>query len=160
MAPFALSSFFANGQSLAFITNAPFMITWTNAIEGAYALTAVATDGAGAASTSAPVNIMVVTNLPPTVSITSPRTNNVFNLLSNIVITANAADPDGTLRRVEFYHNSIHLGDVTASPYTYTWSNLVAGIQILTAVAVDGVGATRTSAPVRVSVLTNIPPTV
>ncbi|HWN96790.1 MAG TPA: Ig-like domain-containing protein, partial [Methylomirabilota bacterium] len=43
----------------------PFSVLWTNASEGAYSLTAVATDNTGGTGTSAPVNITVVDANPP-----------------------------------------------------------------------------------------------
>ncbi|HVQ41745.1 MAG TPA: TIGR03790 family protein [Vicinamibacterales bacterium] len=51
-------AFFANGQLLGSTSNAPFAYTWT-AAAGTYALTAVATDNAGLATTSTAVPIAV-----------------------------------------------------------------------------------------------------
>jgi len=50
----------------------PFFLLWSNVPAGEYILTAVATDSAGIMATSAPVNINVVTSLPPTVRIYAP----------------------------------------------------------------------------------------
>src|SRR5262245_56406234 len=44
------------------------------------------------------------TNASPTVSITSPANNATFNVPANITISANAADSDGTIARVEFFN--------------------------------------------------------
>ena len=56
-------AFFANGAPIGTDTTSPFSITWTGVAAGSYTLTAVATDNAGAATTSAPASIAV--NLPP-----------------------------------------------------------------------------------------------
>jgi hypothetical protein len=76
--------YFANGTNIGTRTNTggvvltnsttpnPFFLAWSNVQAGNYTLTAVASDALGAMATSAPVNIMVVTNLPPTVSIYAP----------------------------------------------------------------------------------------
>ncbi|EEF60252.1 Ig-like domain-containing protein [Pedosphaera parvula] len=76
--------YFANNASIGIVTNAsglmltntssiaPFFLAWSNVLAGNYTLTAVATDSAGITATSAPVTIMVVTNLPATVSIYAP----------------------------------------------------------------------------------------
>ena len=76
--------YFANGGSIGTVTNTggvlltnstqgnPFFLDWSNVPAGNYALTAVATDSAGNTATSAPVNIFVLTNLPPVINIYAP----------------------------------------------------------------------------------------
>jgi hypothetical protein len=76
--------YFANGTSIGIITNTggvwltnstqgnPFFLDWSNVPAGDYALTAVATDSAANNFTSAPVNIFVLTTLPPVVNIYAP----------------------------------------------------------------------------------------
>jgi hypothetical protein len=61
-------------------------------------------------------------------------------------MSANAADSDGTIARVDFYAGSLLVGSDTTSPYTVTWTNAAAGSYSLTAVARDNSGATTTSA--------------
>jgi hypothetical protein len=50
----------------------PFFLSWSNVPAGSYALTALATDSAGNTASSAPVNIYVLTNLPPVINIYAP----------------------------------------------------------------------------------------
>src|SRR5262249_49852460 len=57
-------------------------------------------------------------NEPPTVRITSPENNAVFLLGSDIAITAEAADIDGTIVRVDFFANGSLVGTATKAPYT------------------------------------------
>ncbi len=81
--PVTAVQYFENGVSIGVVSNTgivltnptagnPFFLAWSNVPAGDYALTAVATDASNTVVTSAPVNIMVVTNLPPTVSIYAP----------------------------------------------------------------------------------------
>ena len=94
---------------------------------------------------------LVATNVAPTVSITAPAANAVFNAGATVAITANAADTDGTVTQVEFFANGSPVGTATASPYTVNWTP-AAGAYSLTAVATDNNGATTTSAAVAVTV--------
>lgn len=56
--------FFAGVNLIGSSTGTPFLIQWTNTVIGAYTLTAVATDNAGARGTSAPVHITIRTCNP------------------------------------------------------------------------------------------------
>jgi len=91
-------------------------------------------------------------NTAPTVSISAPAANAVFNAPATISVTANAQDTDGTVTQVVFYANGIPIGTVTASPFTIQWANVQAGAYSLTAVATDNGGLTTTSAAVPVAV--------
>lgn len=94
----------------------------------------------------------VVANKAPTVSITAPANNYSTTEPASITITANAADSDGTITKVEFYNGTTLLGSDNASPYSYTWSNVAAGSYAITAVATDNSGASTKSSVVTVVV--------
>ena len=91
-------------------------------------------------------------NAAPSVSITSPANGATYTALASVVINATATDSDGTVSKVEFFQGSTLLGTDTTSPYSFTWSNVGSGSYSLTARATDNVGATRTSAPVSITV--------
>jgi len=91
-------------------------------------------------------------NQSPVVNITSPAANASFNAPASITITASASDADGTVSKVEFYNGATKLGQATAAPYSYSWTNVAAGTYNLTAIATDNGGAVTTSAVVTVKV--------
>jgi plastocyanin len=84
-------------------------------------------------------------NASPTVSITSPTTGATFSAPASFTINANAADTDGTVSAVEFRVGNIVLPTDTAAPYTAQVSNLAAGNYVITAVALDNLGARATN---------------
>ncbi len=91
-------------------------------------------------------------NAPPTVAVTSPSDGASFTAPVDIPITANAQDPDGSIAQVVFYVDSIRLGSVTTPPYSWVWSNASPGQHVLTANAVDDLGATASSSDIHVTV--------
>ncbi|MGX5819288.1 discoidin domain-containing protein [Chitinophaga lutea] len=91
-------------------------------------------------------------NVAPTVSLTAPAPNATFTAPASITVSANAADSDGTVSKVEFFQGSIKIGEDASSPYSITWTNVAAGNYALTAKATDDDNATTTSAAVNITV--------
>ena len=96
-------------------------------------------------------------NTPPTVSITAPAAGTSFTEPASIAIAATAADADGSVSSVAFFANGAQIGSSTTSPFTFTWTGVVAGTYSLTAVATDNLGLSTTSAAVTVTVTSPIP---
>jgi hypothetical protein len=142
--------FYEGGTLLGQSTTAPYSFSWNNPASGNYNITAKVTDNNGGTTVSGIV--MVTINTLPTVAISSPANNAVFNAGTNIAIGANAADTDGTITKVEFYQGSTLLGQSTIAPYNFVWNNPPVGTYALTAKATDNNGATSLSAVVNVTV--------
>jgi uncharacterized repeat protein (TIGR01451 family) len=148
--------FFANSESLGegVLVGPNKYELRRNKIEGRiYPITAVATDGSGITTTTAPVNVTVTK--PPIVSIVNPSEGASFPSLYNINITAKASDPDGSIKKVDFYANGLLIGsasDVGTDRFMMTWRRLQDGVHSLTAVATDELGVTSKSDPVKISV--------
>ncbi len=140
--------FYRGATLLGTVTSAPWNYTITGIAAGTYALTAKVTDNNGGTATSTVVT--VIANQNPTITITAPANNAVVAVGSNVTITTNAADADGTISKVEFYNGAALLGTVTTAPWSYTITNIVAGTYTLTAKATDNNGGTATSAVVTV----------
>ena len=152
--------FFVDATSLGTDTNTPFSISWSNAAPGSYALTAVVTDALGEAATSAVVRVTVLPNQPPSVTITNPPNASLFPGYTNVLLGANAADPDNAIVRVEFYTNGVKMAEDLTRPYQLTWSNAPSGEYALAAVATDNGGISVTSAVVNITLLPNVGGTV
>ena len=90
----------------------------------------------------APQSSVSTATLRPLVRITSPASG-AFAYASgaSLTITADATDLDGTITNVQFFAGTNKVGEVSASPWTALWSNIVPGSHILTAVAADNAGA-------------------
>lgn len=91
-------------------------------------------------------------NRVPSISITSPSNNTNFEPGSDITITAEADDSDGTVTMVEFFEGNTKLGEDTSAPYSFTWTDAAEGDYILSAKATDNESLSRTSLGVDISV--------
>ena len=142
--------FFVDGVSIGTDATAAYTMNWTSTT-GSHTLTARATDNTGGQTTSAPVTINVVNNVPPTVSITAPSNGALFTFPAVVAINANAADADGTVSLVEFYVNGVLVGSDATAAYSFNWSSVI-GTATLTAKATDNHGAQTTSAPITITI--------
>lgn len=91
-------------------------------------------------------------NKAPISSITAPSSGATFSAGENITISADASDSDGSIAKVEFFHGSTKLGEVTSPPYDYTWSDVPAGRYVITATATDDGGISYTALGVSIAV--------
>ncbi|OLE83606.1 MAG: hypothetical protein AUF76_06020 [Acidobacteria bacterium 13_1_20CM_2_65_9] len=151
--------FFAGDELIGASHTAPYQATWRRVPAGTYALTAVAIDDHGAHTTSAPVQITVRPNTPPTVNITSPANNSTLPMPGTIMITADASDSDGSIKKVKFYVDDVQIRTDAQPPYRAKWRHPAAGTYELRAVATDNGGLSTTSATIHVTVKSGTPAT-
>jgi Bacterial Ig domain/PA14 domain/Secretion system C-terminal sorting domain/HYR domain/Calx-beta domain len=139
----------ADNCSVASITNnAPStfplgttIVTWT------------VTDGSGNTTTANQVVIVTASaNVAPVVSITAPVPPATFPAGSTITVTANASDADGTVSKVELFVNGSLYGEDLTAPYTFSGTNVEAGIYKVVAKATDNIGATALSDTLTITV--------
>jgi hypothetical protein len=118
--------------------------------------------GANANPTNFAVNGVSCTgaNQGPTVNLSQPATGSTYTVGQAIPLAATAADPDGSVARVEFYAGNTLIGSDTSSPYTASWTNAPAGNHVLVARAVDNGDAFTNSTPIDVTVNPNVGPSV
>lgn len=144
---------FYNGNTmLNSDTSAPYAFTWSGVAAGSYVLRARAVDMDNGDAWST-VNVTVTSpNQPPTVTLTSSSGGQPVAVNTDVALTANAADPEGRMSRVEFFVNNTILSSDTSAPYTAMWRTSSAGTYTLTAIAFDADGGQTTSAGVTVTV--------
>jgi subtilisin family serine protease/PKD repeat protein len=136
-------------------TAAPYEIAWDAgaAADGAHTLTAVARDGAGRTTTSAPVGVTVSQDtVPPTVAIGAPTAGSSVNGL--VPVSVLAEDERG-VAVVEVYVDGTPFGTRTLPPWNFSWNTttLPDGGHVLHAVAHDTSGNATTSQAVSLTVV-------
>lgn len=131
----------------------PYTFTWENVPAGVHTLTAKASDNLGSKSVSAPVDVIVLVNAVPTVSIVEPADNSTFQAPADIAIIADALDSDGSIALVEFFEGANKIGeDADGAPYVFDWNAVPAGTYSLHVRATDDHGAQTMSAPIAITV--------
>ena len=132
----------------------PFSLTLPPRTDGTYFFTAVAYDHNGASATS-PVKtvIITVTNIAPTVAITSPANGANVRANATLTLAAAAADADGSVTNVEFYEGGTLLGSDASAPFSRSAPAIAPGAHSYFAVAYDNQGVSATSAVVSVTAI-------
>jgi glucose/arabinose dehydrogenase len=149
-------AFFDGGTFLGGTNSSPYTIL-ANLAAGAHAITAVATDNLGLATTSSVVNVTVNSgNQPPSVTITNPANSDILSSSATLTIRATASDADGSVTNVQFFDGLVSLGNDASSPFSIS-VRLDPGLHALTAVATDNLGASTTSAPVNITLARYLP---
>lgn len=97
-------------------------------------------------------NLMADLEGIPEVSITSPANGTSFDEGSAITIEASALDTNGQVIKVEFFAQTVKIGEDVTEPYSMVWNDVPAGGYYLTAKVTDDEGLTRLSDPVKIYV--------
>ena len=150
-----------DGQNLGpEIIAAPYAMTWNAAgsTPGSHTLTAIARDAAGN-SRQATAIVVTVQNFdagtdftPPNVSMTTPANGSTVS--GNVLLSANATD-NVAVASVQFVIDGANFGQpVIAPPYTLTWdaAAVPAGSHVISAIARDAAGNSRSAVAVTVTV--------
>lgn len=104
------------------------------------------TSPTGCSSCGGPVNE------PPSVSITDPVNNAVYDGPASVIINAVASDKDGSVSKVEFFNGTTLLGSDNTAPFSYSWTNVAFGTYTISAKATDNGGASTSSEAVKIIV--------
>ncbi len=158
---------FDNGVKVGEDTKAPYTFFLKGLGAGAHRLTAGASDSAGQAKTSPPINIEVAAqgsasasaSAQPSdslrVEMTAPNNDDIFIEGDSIALVAELANDMGQVERVEFYRANSKIGEAALpldGKYIAEWKNVSSGIHSLRAKAVDNSGNAKWSGAVLISV--------
>ncbi|CZF86196.1 chitinase C-terminal domain-containing protein [Grimontia marina] len=147
--------FFIDGASVGSNTTSPYSLNWT-AAEGPHTITVKATDDKGAVTETTALSITVQSgdtgpvNEPPTVSLAASATS--VDQGAVVTLTADAADTDGTVAKVDFYAAGQLIGSKTVAPFVLDWTADKVGNVSVYAKATDDKGASTDSVLVTVNV--------
>jgi hypothetical protein len=97
-------------------------------------------------------SVVLASNQPPVVTITSPAPGRVFAAGDTIVLNAAATDADGFIRRVIFYNNRSKLLEDSIAPYGLTSDQAEPGNYSISAKAFDNTGDSTTTDTVTLKV--------
>jgi hypothetical protein len=115
---------------------------------GQVTLTFPFTDGYVTIQRSVLVTVNPVDDPPGPIYLVEPAQGQTFPPGQPLTLQAIVVDSEHDLARVEFYNRDAYLGAISNAPYSFIWTNPVAGAQPVTAVAVDAAGQRTESAPV------------
>ncbi|UHQ22625.1 Ig-like domain-containing protein [Lysobacter sp. 5GHs7-4] len=73
------------------------------------------------------VSAVPTNNTAPSVALTGPGNNYVYQLGSAVAFTANASDPDDGVQRVEFLIDGVKMGEDASAPYELHWTGIEGG---------------------------------
>ena len=128
----------------------------TSLTEGYYLVKLEVSNGDYADEDEMYVIVSQTATIAPIVSISSPSDMEEFIEGTDITITAEASDMDGTIMEVEFFADDESIGIATNEPFTISWSASVGEYEIK-AVATDNDEISATSQIITV-VFTSAPP--
>lgn len=138
--------FLVDGVIVGQSNSAPFSASWT-ATEGQHNFSTLAYDDAGAVSSASSVTLTVqnsqASNEAPTVDLTLSTSS--IELGGSVTLTANAADADGTVTKVDFYIAGVLAGTATSAPYSLDVTPSQSGSLAVYAKATDDAGAATDS---------------
>ncbi len=140
--------FLVDGVVVGEATNAPYSVAWT-AVSGNHQISAIAYDDKGLASDVSLASVTVSDstvpgNEAPTVSIALSA--NSVDVGGVVTFTADAADADGSVDKVDFYVAGALVGTAATAPYTLDYTATKAGSLAVYARVTDNLGATTDSA--------------
>lgn len=136
--------FFQNGLLVGEDSSAPYSLSLSGLQAGPYFFAVKAFDSRGGTGTSTPAAVLV--NAVPTITISGPVNGSVYPMNASLDFDVAATDPDGLVKKVEFFVNNIKVGEDSIAPYAYEYTGNFFGNYTFIARATDDLGGISSSA--------------
>lgn len=149
-------AFLQNGVKIGEDSIAPYSIALSNLAPGPYFFSVQVFDSRGGSGVSIPAAVLV--NAVPVVQIGAPRNGGTYPLFSNLNFEVSATDPDGSVKKVEFYLNNAKVAEDSVAPYEYEYIANTYGNYSFFARASDNLGGIAASGSLNFVI--NAPPIV
>ena len=141
---------YRNGKAISGGTNSSYTLPATSAVDDKATFYVMVSNSASTVVTSATAALTVVSQAPPSVSISKPLNGEVLTPAPlDMAIWMNSWSP-GSISKVAFYAGTTKIGETQGT--NFNWTNVASGTYTLTLQATDNQGQTTTSAPVTVTV--------
>lgn len=88
----------------------------------------------------------------PVVSLLTPTDGSIFEADEPVTFNTSVSDINNDVVKVEFFANSVKLGESVTEPYSFTWTATESGTHSITAKATDAQNLTGTSAEIAITV--------
>ena len=96
-----------------------------------------------------------IANKSPKISIIQPENKAQFSAGSNLVISTNVKDENGSVVKVEFFVDGKSIGFDTKAPFSWAWFNVSQGKYELKCTATDNIGTSTQSAKIEINIYSN-----
>lgn len=149
-------AFLQNGVKIGEDSIAPYSLSLSNLVPGPYFFAVQAFDTRGGNGVSSPAAVLV--NAVPEVQISGVSPGGIYPQFSTLNFNANATDPDGFIKKVEFYVNNAKVGEDTIAPYAFEYTGNAFGNYSFFARATDNLGGIAASSTL--NFIINAPPIV
>lgn len=141
------------GPTIAVISDSSLLSPSVSGLaEGVYSFEIKINDGTYTDKDEVLVIVSTDPKLKPMISIVAPVNNSTYVENNTVQINTYSADLDGWITKVEFFVDSVKVGESTSFPFSMNW-NALQGNHIITAMATDNDTLTTTSDTVHISVM-------
>ncbi|MCH2592422.1 MAG: Ig-like domain-containing protein [Pedosphaera sp.] len=142
--------FFANGELVKKLTQAPFEFAWEGVGAGQYEIIAAVTDRHGQVVETPSVKVAVSQGAD--ITLTAPTGDITFVPGETVRLAASVSQGGADITKVEFFKNDELIGVDTEAPFELDWTENEPGLYLITAQVTDAKGGSAVTSPVEAAV--------
>ena len=142
--------FFANGELVKKLTQAPFEFAWEGVGAGEYEIIAAVTDRHVQVVETASVKVTVSQGAD--ITLTAPTGDITFVPGETVRLAATVSQGGAAITKVEFFKNDQLIGVDTEAPFELDWTENEPGLYMITVRVTDAKGGSAATSPVEAAV--------